>query len=383
MEEVRANFLDRFRDLDVATVLAALQSHYADVTWVFLLDLGTDYGVFLVAALGLYVLMTAGQVSLGHAGMLGIASYGAAVMGVHWGLPFWLTLPLSGVIGLVAGAAYFGLLGLRLGGFYLAIGTFAAGEMLITIWLNSDYLGGAIGFIGIPMVSSWPVVLPVLLVALFLVWRLEQSRFGIAFRSVRDNEIIAGSMGVDVTRTKLLAWLVGGFITGLAGCLHAHRVTVLSPTEFGFYFSLTILLAVLIGGLRTFWGTCLGAAIVYFVPWLTTTDEPRDRLNALRRGDRGADDLPAPGADPSAKHGPGAAAAGRARHQGRGSQGHFTLARCKAPLPLGEGFGNEGKTGIGPPAGRILDASAPSPPTPLPAGEGRTPTSPSSPDSQS
>ena len=278
MEEVRANFLDRFRDLDMATVLAALQSHYADVTWVFLLDLGTDYGVFLVAALGLYVLMTAGQVSLGHAGMLGIASYGSAVMGVHWGLPFWLNLPLSGVIGLVAGAAYFGLLGLRLGGFYLAIGTFAAGEMLITIWLNSDYLGGAIGFIGIPMVSSAPVVLPVLLVALFLVWRLEQSRFGLAFRAVRDNEIIAGSMGVDVTRTKLLAWLVGGFITGLGGCLHAHRVTVLSPTEFGFYFSLTILLAVLIGGLRTFWGTCLGAAIVYFVPWLTTTDEPRDRL---------------------------------------------------------------------------------------------------------
>ena len=117
MDEVRANFLDRFRDLDMATVLASLQSHYADVTWVFLLDLGTDYGVFLIAALGLYVLMTAGQVSLGHAGMLGVTSYGAAVMGVHWGMPFWLILPLSGVFGLVTGAAYFGLLGLRLGGF--------------------------------------------------------------------------------------------------------------------------------------------------------------------------------------------------------------------------------------------------------------------------
>ena len=199
-------------------------------------------------------------------------------MAVHFALPFWLVLPLSGVVGLAAGAAYFALLGLRLGGFYLAIGTFAAGEMLITIWLNTDYLGGAIGFIGIPLVSRWPVVLPVVLVALFLVWRLDQSRFGLAFRAVRDNEVIAGPMGVDVARTKLLAWLAGGFITGLGGCLHAHRVTVLSPQEFGFYFSLTILLAVLIGGLRTFWGTCLGAAIVYFVPWLTTTDEPRDRL---------------------------------------------------------------------------------------------------------
>lgn len=278
MDEVRANFLDRLRDLDPSVVLLSLQSHYADVTWLFLLDLGTDYGVFLVAALGLYVLMSAGQVSLGHAGMLGVSAYGAAVMAVHFALPFWLVLPLSGVVGLATGAAYFALLGLRLGGFYLAIGTFAAGEMLITIWLNTDYLGGAIGFIGIPLVSRWPVVLPVVLVALFLVWRLDQSRFGLAFRAVRDNEVIAGPMGVDVARTKLLAWLAGGFITGLGGCLHAHRVTVLSPQEFGFYFSLTILLAVLIGGLRTFWGTCLGAAIVYFVPWLTTTDEPRDRL---------------------------------------------------------------------------------------------------------
>lgn len=278
MDEVQTDVLQRLRDLDLDALVAGLQAHYAGVTPVFLLDLATDYGVFLVAALGLYILMSAGQVSLGHAGMLGIAAYAAAVLAVKLGLPFWLSLPLSGVVGLAAGAAYFGLLGLRLGGFYLAIGTFAVGEMLITIWLNSDYLGGAIGFIGIPLVSRWPVVLPVALFTLFLVWRLEQSRFGLAFRAVRDNQRVAGAMGVDVRRTKLLAWLVGGFVTGLAGCLHAHRVTVLSPQEFGFYFSLTLLLAVLIGGLRTFWGTCLGAAIVYFVPWLTTTDEPRDRL---------------------------------------------------------------------------------------------------------
>jgi branched-chain amino acid transport system permease protein len=278
MEQVEADFFERLRDFDLAAVMAGIEAHYGNVTWIFLLDLATDYGVFLVAALGLYVLMSAGQVSLGHAGLLGICAYGSAILVVKLGLPFWAALPLSGVVGLVAGLLYFLLLGLRLSGFYLAIGTFAVGEMLITIWLNTDYLGGAIGFIGIPLVSRWPVVLPVALAALFAVWRLEQSRFGLAFRAVRDNEVVAGSMGVDVTRTKLLAWLIGGFVTGLAGCLHAHRVTVLSPQEFGFYFSLTILLAVLIGGLRTFWGTCLGAAVVYFVPWLTTTDEPRDRL---------------------------------------------------------------------------------------------------------
>ena len=278
MDQVQADFFDRLAGLDLAAIAAGLEAHYGNVTWSFLLDLTTDYGVFLVAALGLYVLMYAGQVSLGHAGMLGLTAYGSAILAVKLGLPFWIGLPLSGLVGLAAGYLYFLLLGRRLSGFYLAIGTFAVGEMLITVWLNTDYLGGAIGFIGIPLMSRWPVVLPVVLVTLYMVWRVEQSRFGLAFRAVRDNAVVAGSMGVDVNRTKLLAWLIGGFITGLAGSLHAHRVTVLSPQEFGFYFSLTILLAVLIGGLRTFWGTCLGAAIVYFVPWLTTTDEPRDRL---------------------------------------------------------------------------------------------------------
>jgi branched-chain amino acid transport system permease protein len=278
MEQVQADFFDRFEGFGIDSVIAALQAHYGGVTWAFVLDLSTDYGVFLVLALGLYVLMSAGQVSLGHAGMVGITSYGAAVLGVNFGLPFWLALPASGVLGVAAGILYFLLLGMRLSGFYLAIATFAVGEMLITIWLNTDYLGGAIGFIGIPLRSEWPVVLGVVVFTLFVVWQFERSRFGLAFRAVRDNEVVAGPMGVDVRGTKLLAWLVGGFITGIGGCLHAYRVTVLSPTEFGFYFSLTILLAVLIGGLRTFWGTCLGAAIVYFVPWLTTTDEPRDRL---------------------------------------------------------------------------------------------------------
>lgn len=278
MERVEADFLQRLQNLSWESILAALSGHYGGVTWPFVRDVLTDYGVFLVMALGLYVLMSAGQFSLGHAGLMGIAAYSSAVMVVKIGVPFWVALPLSGLVGLLAGLTYCGLLGLRLGGFYLAIGTFALGEMLITIWLNSDYLGGAIGFVAIPLMSKWPVVLAVLLIMLFVVWRLEHSRFAVAFRAVRDNEVVAGAMGVNVKGIKLLAWAVGGFITGIGGCLHAHRVTVLTPSEFGIYFSLTLLLAPLIGGLRTFWGTVLGAAVVYFVPWLTTTDEPRDRL---------------------------------------------------------------------------------------------------------
>ena len=252
--------------------------HFSAMTPAFLIDLATDYGVFLMAALGLYVFMAAGQVSLGHAAMMGVSAYAAGVMAVNFGVPFWLCLILSGAVGLAVGVLYFFLLGSRLSGFYLAIGTFALGEMLINIWLNTDYLGGAIGFSGIPLDTRWPVLAGILPVVFFALWRLENSRFGLAFRAVRDNAVVAGSMGVNVARTKMLAWMIGGFITGVAGCLHAHRVTVLSPTEFGIYVSVTILMAPLLGGLRTFWGTVLGSAVVYFGPWLTTTSEPRDRL---------------------------------------------------------------------------------------------------------
>ena len=256
----------------------AIVGHFSAITPAFLIDLATDYGVFLMAALGLYVFMSAGQVSLGHAAMMGISAYAAGVMAVNFGVPFWLCLILSGGVGLAVGIVYCFLLGSRLSGFYLAIGTFALGEMLINIWLNTDYLGGAIGFSGIPLNTRWPVLAAILPLAFFVLWRLENSRFGLAFRAVRDNAVVAGSMGVDVARTRMLAWMIGGFITGVAGCLHAHRVTVLSPTEFGIYVSVTILMAPLLGGLRTFWGTVLGSAVVYFGPWLTTTSEPRDRL---------------------------------------------------------------------------------------------------------
>lgn len=255
-----------------------IAGHFSAITPSFLIDLATDYGVFLTAALGLYVFMSAGQVSLGHAAMMGVSAYAAGVMAVNFGVPFWPCLILSGGVGLVVGILYCFLLGSRLSGFYLAIGTFALGEMLINIWLNTDYLGGAIGFSGIPLNTRWPVLAAILPITFFFLWRLENSRFGLAFRAVRDNAIVAGSMGVDVARTRLLAWMIGGFITGVAGALHAHRVTVLSPTEFGIYVSVTILMAPLLGGLRTFWGTVLGSAVVYFGPWLTTTSEPRDRL---------------------------------------------------------------------------------------------------------
>lgn len=265
-------------DVDWEAALRAVQLHYSSVTWAFLLDLLVDYCVYLVSALGLFVLFAAGQYSLGHAGLVGIAAYATGILVVKLGVPFWPSLPLSGLVGLLTGLFYYYLLGARLSGFYLAISTLAVGEALVTVWLNTGYLGGALGFHGIPLRSEWHTVLPVVAMAIFLLWRLEKSRFWLAFLAVRESETVAGAMGVNVARTRMLAWSIAGFLTGVGGNLWAHRVTIVAPPEFGLHLSFILLLGVLLGGLRTFWGTVAGAAFVYFVPWLTTTDDPRYRL---------------------------------------------------------------------------------------------------------
>jgi len=264
--------------METGVIARGVVQHYASFTPAFLLDLITDYGIFLVICLGYYLLMIGGQVSLGHAGMVGISAYVSAVFVVKFGLPFWVALPLCGLVGVVTGVVYASLFALRLGGFYLAIGTFAFGEMLVSIWLNLDYLGGAIGFVGIPLESTTGVVLVVGCIALYSVWRIEGSYFGKAFRAIRDNETVAGAMGINVRRMKIINWMAAGCLTGIGGSLHAHRVTVLQPADFSIYFSILIVLAALLGGLRSFWGTVAGAAIVSFMPWLITTGDPRDRL---------------------------------------------------------------------------------------------------------
>lgn len=278
MDAASPEFAGHLLGIDWDEAFRAFLLHYSSVTWAFLLDLFVDYCVYLVCALGLFVLFAAGQYSLGHAGLVGITAYATGILVVEFGIPFWPSLPLSGLGGLLAGLIYYCLLGARLSGFYLAISTFAVGEALVILWLNSGYLGGALGFHGIPLRSVWSTVLPVVAVVLFLLWRLEKSRFWLAFQAVRENEAVAGAMGVNVAGTKMLAWSLAGSLTGIGGNLWAHRVTIIAPPDFSLHLTFILLLGVLLGGMRTFWGTVFGGAFVYFVPWLTTTDEPRYRL---------------------------------------------------------------------------------------------------------
>jgi branched-chain amino acid transport system permease protein len=223
-----------------------------------------------------------GQFSLGHAGFMAIGAYAAATMttlvyptlmetmGGTIGGEFLLLINLI-VGGLVA--ALFGLLvgvpSLRLKGDYLAIVTLGFGEIIRVILQNVKPLGGALGMANIPRHTSFLWVFILLAVVVFVIQRVINSTYGKGFLAVRDDEVAAEAMGVDTTRYKVVAFVVGAFFAGIAGGLYAHYNSLIKPDDFGFLKSVEIVVMVILGGMGSTYGVILAAAILTYLPeWL-------------------------------------------------------------------------------------------------------------------
>ena len=217
----------------------------------------------------------AGQISLGHAAFLGIGAYTSAMLYTEAGFPFWLSVPLSG---LVAGAigALLAIPCLRVRDDFLAITTMGIGFVAEAVFLYTPFFGGAMGIGGINL-PNWfgremtksEYFLLILLVFGFLLildHRMGRSWIGLAWASIREDEQAAGAMGVDVVRFKVLAFILGSAIAGLAGGFYAHFLTFIMPQNFGFGQSIVILCMVVFGGIGTRWGPVLGAVILGILP---------------------------------------------------------------------------------------------------------------------
>lgn len=217
----------------------------------------------------------AGQISLGHAAFLGIGAYTSALLYTEAGFPFWLSVPLSG---LVAGAigALLAIPCLRVRDDFLAITTMGIGFVAEAVFLYTPFFGGAMGIGGINLpgwfgreVTKSEYFLLIVLVfgfLLFLDHRMGRSWIGLAWASIREDEQAAGAMGVDVVRFKVLAFILGSAIAGLAGGFYAHFLTFIMPQNFGFGQSIVILCMVVFGGIGTRWGPVLGAVILGILP---------------------------------------------------------------------------------------------------------------------
>ncbi len=222
-------------------------------------------GVNGLLALSMYVVLAAGQLSLGQAAFMGLGAYSSALMTLTLGWPFWIVLPAS-CVAPVAFALAVGGPTLRLSGVYLAIATIGLGEVLRAVYLNVDALGGALGLSGIPEQASPGVIFAVLAAALAVLWLVGRSGTGRAMEALREDATAAQAMGIDVGRVRLAVLVASAVLAGLAGALSAHATDFIGPNDFGFEPAVTILSFALLGGIGSPFGPVLGAWVLTLLP---------------------------------------------------------------------------------------------------------------------
>jgi branched-chain amino acid transport system permease protein len=213
-----------------------------------------------------------GQFSMGHAGFMSVGGYLSAYIFMNLP-PEYVANPMISHFAFVGslicaglGAALIGyvvgLPSLRLRGDYLAIVTLGFGEIIRVVILNLDVIGGARGLPNIPQLSSFAWVYTVAIVTTFTIWQLIKSSQGRAFMSVREDEIAAESMGVDTTKTKVQAFVIGAFFAGVAGALFGHYLRYLNPQVFDFNKSFEIIIIVVLGGMGSITGSIFSAVFL-------------------------------------------------------------------------------------------------------------------------
>ncbi|WP_246263999.1 branched-chain amino acid ABC transporter permease [Aromatoleum toluvorans] len=224
-------------------------------------------GVHALLALSIWLTLSCGLLSLANAAFMGIGAYVSALLTLHLEWSFGTVLLAGGiapaVVALIIGAPV-----LRLSGVYLAMATLAFGEVVRITVLNLEITGGPEGLNGIPLATEgWHIAL-LLALTVYGLARLRRSKVGRAFEAIKEDEVAARLMGVDVDRYKLLAFVLGGFIAGIAGALNAHFTFFISPREYGFENAVDILTMAVLGGTSGLVGPMLGASILTLLPEL-------------------------------------------------------------------------------------------------------------------
>lgn len=245
----------------------------------FQIDLASQVFLTSIGALALMLLTGfAGLISLGTAGLLAAGAFTVGVMVRAFAAPFWLTLPSAAVLGAVMGLV-FGLPSLRLRGLYLAISTL--GLHFIVVFLGSEYETRQTLSTGLmvpsPGIGSWQlqsgrgwyfVLLAFALLALLLSLNLRRSRTGRAWRALRQHDVVAAALGVDVQSFKLLAFVISAAMTAAAGALFAYFRNFVSIDAFSLYLTIQYLAMIIIGGMGSLAGALLGAVFVTLFPYV-------------------------------------------------------------------------------------------------------------------
>jgi len=245
----------------------------------YITSIAVTVGTYAVLGLGLNVVAGyAGLLDVGYSAFFAIGAYTTGVLTAYYGVDFWLTLPLAALLAGAAGAIL-GYPTLRLRSDYLAIVTIGFSEMIRISLTNWDYVGGPDGIWNIPspqignfvlntQITYLAVVIGLAVIASIAVRNLAESRFGLAWMAVRDDEDAAEALGVPVLRSKLLAYVLGGVWGGVAGAFFATRLGIISPASFTLTVSTTVIMLIVLGGLASTPGVFVGAIVVTGLPEL-------------------------------------------------------------------------------------------------------------------
>jgi branched-chain amino acid transport system permease protein len=230
-------------------------------------------GITIIAAMGLNILTGyCGQLSIGHAGFIAVGAYTSAVLTGHFNQPFLVGLICAGLVAGFVGMI-FGIPSVRVKGFYLAISTIAA--QIIIIWVINHWTGVTGGFNGIRVPeaeiagitfdsqgSLFYLIITVTILVVFFAKNLARTRPGRAFIAIRDNDLAAEVMGINLFRYKLLAFFIGCFLAGIAGSLMAHWIGFLSAENFDIMDSILYIGMLIIGGMGTTVGPIFGVIFI-------------------------------------------------------------------------------------------------------------------------
>jgi branched-chain amino acid transport system permease protein len=282
------------RYLLIAIAVAVAVSFFSGAFNRYYLGVAIDVAINITLAVSLNLIIGhTGQFSLGHAGFMGLGAYAAATL--TWALPvaarsafleplvFALALLVAGGVAAAAGFIV-GVPTLRLRGDYLAIVTLGFGEIIRVVLQTTDRLGrnfadaplgrmfenmgGASGMKGIAALTSFGWAWGVAAITVYAVGALVNSTYGRGFIAVHDDEVAASAMGVNPTRYKVTAFVVGAFFAGLAGGLYAHHKSFLSPSGFDFMKSFEIVVMVILGGMGRTAGVIVAAVVLTLLPEL-------------------------------------------------------------------------------------------------------------------
>jgi branched-chain amino acid transport system permease protein len=226
----------------------------------------TFAGINIILAVSLNLINgITGQLSLGHAGFMSVGGYVSAVASINLGVPFLLALLLGGI-----GAAIVGLIigfpTLRLKGDYLAITTLGFGEIIRVVLINIDAVGGPRGLMGIPKKTTFDIVFLLTVVTILVIINLINSTHGRALKSIREDEIAAQSMGINVVMYKIMAFAIAALFAGIAGGLYAHFIMYINPKSFDFLKSMDIVIMVVMGGMGSIIGSIIAAIVLTILP---------------------------------------------------------------------------------------------------------------------